>query len=118
MAALSVFCGSLVAALAAAGLIVLLLWNPLSVLLSDLCGGDQRGRFWTLFSSIVIALVTTIGVLLVPPGTDVASTLTDSARIFLPPFRAGLIALLVAVLLIGGSVVATIMVQQRHQPRQ
>jgi hypothetical protein len=38
-------------------LVLLYLRNPLQAILKDLCGTDERARFWTAFSNTVVFLV-------------------------------------------------------------
>ena len=42
------------------GLIALLatvsLWRPLSILLAEICGTEERSRFWTVWSTVMIVV--------------------------------------------------------------
>jgi len=35
-------------------LAVVVLWRPLSILLTELCGTEQRSRFWTVWSTVMM----------------------------------------------------------------
>lgn len=53
------------------------LWRPLLVLLSDLCGTEQRSRFWTIWSITMVVLVPLLAVSAVDLTGDVVRVLRN-----------------------------------------
>lgn len=51
------------------------LWRPLLVLLGDLCGTEQRSRFWTIWSVAMVILVPLLAVSAVNLNGDVVQVL-------------------------------------------
>lgn len=51
------------------------LWRPLLVLLADLCGTEQRSRFWTIWSVAMVILVPLLAVSAVDLTGDVVRVL-------------------------------------------
>lgn len=37
-------------------LAVVVLWRPLSILLAELCGTEERSRFWTVWSTVMMVV--------------------------------------------------------------
>lgn len=37
-------------------LAVVTLWRPLSILLAELCGTEERSRFWTMWSTVMMVV--------------------------------------------------------------
>jgi hypothetical protein len=103
---MSAMTGFLVLVAVATGLAagtVLLIRRPLGVLLVELCGSQDRARFWAVYSSVILVLATLTGMLLFPPAPDsnLWNTFPDMRDAF-PMFRAGVIGLLAALAGLAG----------------
>lgn len=51
-----------------AGLIIAVLRRPLLRVVTDLCGTEDRGRFWTAYTGVMIVLAPVLAVSLAAPG--------------------------------------------------
>jgi len=67
---LSSFACSVAVALGLALIVVLVLLRPLKRILSDVCGNEQRGAFWTIFSCLFMLLSTLLFSLFHPPAVE------------------------------------------------
>jgi hypothetical protein len=70
---------------------LLLVQRPLLALLLELCGAEQRARFWSRLYAVSLFLFVTLLALWVPPAPAGEIAGFDD---FLPTFRAGMTALL------------------------
>ncbi|QSR19028.1 hypothetical protein [Novosphingobium sp. KA1] len=68
---------ALVATLAAA-----VLWRPLSILLAELCGTEERSRFWTVWSMVMMVatpmLFVSMSSVAVSPADLIRGTMTSA----------------------------------------
>jgi len=58
------------------------LWRPLSVLLGEICGTEQRSRFWTVWSIVMMAatpmLIVSMGLITTDPMWLIKGTVTKA----------------------------------------
>lgn len=63
---------------AIAGLAARAIWHPLYTLLSELCGAEQRARFWSVWSMVMLILTPTLLVSMVDVNADIARLAKDT----------------------------------------
>ncbi|HEY1264248.1 MAG TPA: hypothetical protein VGF06_12050 [Terriglobales bacterium] len=93
-----VFAAGLLATLAISAIVMLRLRGPLNRLLTELCGTAVRAEFWVIASSVALAFVPVIFVLVCGPDPSCAPplVLTLAAQL-----KWGLIGVVVSVLVLG-----------------
>ena len=72
MTSLSAYAMSILVAIASAGITIGVLYRPLFAVILDLCGTQQRARFWSIYLSAILVLV---------PLTFVTFVLSFGARL-------------------------------------
>jgi nicotinamide riboside transporter PnuC len=83
---------TLIATLAAA-----VLWRPLSILLAELCGTEQRSRFWAVWSVVMMVAMPLLFV-------SLHSVATDPTELVQGTMTAALFGVLIALLGMGFAV--------------
>src|SRR5690606_37788796 len=75
-------------------LVVFILVAPMKRILRDVCGTDDRGNFWTIFSCLLIVLSTLLFCLFQPPLDGSAPTTAETFSRSIATLRMGLFGLL------------------------
>jgi hypothetical protein len=70
--------------------------RPLGILLQELCGTRERAEFWTVFSSVTVALVPAIFAMSYRPQADAIALFEVVSQL-----KWGLVGLVMSVLMLG-----------------
>jgi hypothetical protein len=102
MQAIYVFASAtLIATFVAVG-ICLLFRRALAALLTEVCEGEARGRFWALFGNSCVVLTTFFtSIIFVPIDEKTADTPTAMLQVFVSTLRGGLFGLLATLSALG-----------------
>lgn len=92
-------------------LVVFILVAPMKRILRDVCGTDDRGNFWTIFSCLLIVLSTLLFCLFQPPLDGSAPTTAETFSRSIATLRMGLFGLLAAIGVIAVTIIALICVR-------
>lgn len=99
MTALNVYLAALGCGVTLAFAVCLIFRRTLEVLLSELCGGGARGRFWMLFGNVGMVLATMwCGLWLAPAG---GGAVGEGVRTFTRTLGATVFGLLAALVVLG-----------------
>jgi hypothetical protein len=69
------------------------LWLPLYTLLSELCGTEQRSRFWSVWSMAMIVLTPTLAVSMIDLGGSLVEVAQDTVLLTLGGIAVALIGM-------------------------
>lgn len=115
MSLLQSFLWALFSVVGLAVAVCILLRSPLGPLLTELCGGEVRGRFWVAFAWVAMVLSTIFTALFAVPDADAVETELALLRTFTSTVRAGLFGLLASMTALGFVLLLTI---ARFESRQ
>ena len=118
MQAIYVFAvATLLATLVALG-ICLLFRRALAALLTEVCEGESRGRFWALFGNSCVVLTTLFtAILFVPVDEKTTETPAAMLNVFVSTLRGGLFGLLATLSVLGVVLVVAIAAFNSRQRR-
>lgn len=94
----TVFAAGTATALLAAFAVVVYMRRSLKAILVELCGTEERARFWLVFSNVTLILTPLIFAMHVRPDAEEPRTLVNQLSV---QVESGLVGLVTAVLILG-----------------
>ena len=102
-----------------ASIVVFAIRKPLGQILVEICGNQNRGQFWQVFSYVFLILSALTAALLFPPDlSGGADGSVNSFSVFLRSFRAGVFGILLSLSAIGFVMMQAILARSNPAPEQ